>query len=65
MDNSMKDLKILLFEKCKNAYSIYRFSYAAFPEGNWDLSKRAFHALYDVIVSAGLKDEFETWGGLK
>ena len=61
----MKDLKTLLFE---NTYYHFREYHRLKKEfGQWDdlvaVQLAKFKTLYDIIVEAGLEDEYIEWRG--
>lgn len=55
------DLKTVLFEKARTALGNLIREKALFPGENHELSRRTFCAIWDVIVSAGLEEEYLAW----
>lgn len=57
----MENLKITLFEKTAAALETYKRNKAAEPGVNWELDRRSFCTLYQLIEDAGLADEYNEW----
>ena len=57
----MKNLKIILYEKTAAALETYQRSKAQEPDADWEIDRRTFCALYEVIGESGLEDEYKEW----
>lgn len=57
----MENLREVLFTKAADALENYQKQKAAEPDADWELDRRTFVALFDVIVEAGLEDEYYSW----
>ncbi|MCD8308866.1 MAG: hypothetical protein LUD19_03345 [Clostridia bacterium] len=57
----MKDLKTLLFKKTAAALREYQTNKKECPEADWELDRRTFCALFNLITESGLEDEYYAW----
>ncbi len=57
----MKNLKTILFEKTAAALETYQRSKREEPDADWEIDRRTFCALYEVIEESGMEDEYKEW----
>ena len=63
IDNTMPTLKSMLFHHAKEAFENYRRLNEEEPSCSWELERRTFLALWQVIKDAGLEEEYSKWKG--
>lgn len=58
---NLENLRTVLYSRTADALENYQRVCKAEPDADWELDRRSFVALFNVIEEAGLEDDYYAW----